>query len=312
MASRKFGRQPYAGAAPYVAVPALLLMESPTLRLWGFAAVGFFSLFLWLAALQRWRLARDTPTSKIRSAAQGYVELVGTVEPVDSEPLLDPIQRQPCVWFRVETFPVERGSSSGVGWISIKSAESSRPFLLRDETGSCQVLPQEAEFLVGAPVRVADGKDIEHRVRRIRAGDRLYVVGEFQTKTRPRDAATSSDAGAAVRAVRQRADEILRQWQADPETVRARFGGGGDGTLDEAAQKRMEEAALREARTAFERERRVNLVEVHTMSAPESGRPYVIANHSPSTVESHYRIMSWVHLAFVLVGLGAAAWLVVA
>jgi hypothetical protein len=311
MATRKFGRQAYAGAAPYVAVPPLLAMESTTLRLWAFAIIGFFSLFMWLAALRRWRLASDTPTSKIRSAAQGYVELAGKAEPGDTEPLLDPIQHRPCVWFRVETFEVESENSSVDQWLPIKSAESARPFLLRDETGSCEVYPREAEFLVGAAVRVADGRHIEHRVRRICAGDALYVVGAFRTETRPRDAAAASDAGAAVRAVRQRADEILRQWRADPETVQAKFG-GADGKLDEPARQRMQEAALREARTAFDRQRRIDLVEVHTMSAPADHRPYLIANHRPRKVESYYRIMTWVHLAFVFIGLGAGAWLMVA
>jgi hypothetical protein len=138
MARRKSSRQVYTGAASYVGVPPLLMMESTTLRLWGLAIIGFFSLFMWLAAWRRWRLASDTPTSKIRSAAQGYVELAGAVEPVDAEPLVDPIQHQPCVWFRVETFKVERRSSSRAQWrLPIKSAESSRPFLLRDETGIC-------------------------------------------------------------------------------------------------------------------------------------------------------------------------------
>ncbi len=36
------------------------------------------SILAWLSALNRLRTIRDTPTSKIASAAQGYVELVGT------------------------------------------------------------------------------------------------------------------------------------------------------------------------------------------------------------------------------------------
>ena len=141
--------------------------------------VGVLSLFAWMGAWRRYRLARDLPTAKIRSAPQGYVELAGTAEPAGPEPLRDPITRETCLWFRVETY--QRTSRNDGTWVLIKNAESSRPFVVRDETAACEVFPEGGEFTTGADTRIPDGKDLEHRVARIRSGDPLYVAGRFET-----------------------------------------------------------------------------------------------------------------------------------
>jgi hypothetical protein len=138
--------------------------------------VGAVSLYAWVGALRRWRVARDTPSSKVRSAPQGYVELVGVAEPADHEPLRDPVTNQPCVWFRVETYRSGR-KRGGL----VKATESSRPFLLRDETGACAVHPQEAEITTGPRITVDDGTEFEHWLWRIRPGERLYLAGHFRT-----------------------------------------------------------------------------------------------------------------------------------
>jgi hypothetical protein len=138
------------------------------------AAVGAASLFAWIGALRRWRLARDTPSSKVRSAPQGYVELVGVAAPAGPDLLRDPVTREPCVWFRVETYRDYRKRAL------VRSAQSQQPFLLRDDTGACAVHPAEAEITTAPPVIVADA-EFQHHVWRIRPGERLYVAGHFRT-----------------------------------------------------------------------------------------------------------------------------------
>jgi hypothetical protein len=41
-----------------------------------FSAIALISVFAWLSSLYRLRAIRETPISKITSAAQGYVELI--------------------------------------------------------------------------------------------------------------------------------------------------------------------------------------------------------------------------------------------
>lgn len=143
----------------------------------GLILVGLISLAGWLAAHRRLRAIENTPASKIASAAQGYVELSGVAQPSNGTPLLDPVTSTVCAWYRVQTY-----SSSPGGWAVERTATSAAPIELRDDTGICQVLPRGAELRLAEPERIKAGNGREYRVQRILPGDRLYVVGQFDTR----------------------------------------------------------------------------------------------------------------------------------
>src|SRR3569832_2694177 len=61
-------------------------------------AVGaFIAAFV---SLRRARLIEATPTSRIRSAAQGYVELAGAAVMMEGVPIIAPLTLLPCAWYR--------------------------------------------------------------------------------------------------------------------------------------------------------------------------------------------------------------------
>jgi len=49
-------------------------------------------------SLVRARQIVDLPTSRIGSAAQGYIELVARAEPLGEAVVLDPLHQQPVLW----------------------------------------------------------------------------------------------------------------------------------------------------------------------------------------------------------------------
>src|SRR3569832_531284 len=61
-------------------------------------AVGAF--IATFVSLRRARLIEDTPTSRIRSAAQAYVELEGEAVMMEGVPIIAPRTLLPCAWFR--------------------------------------------------------------------------------------------------------------------------------------------------------------------------------------------------------------------
>jgi len=93
----------------------------------GASAAGFYAAFRFLFRL---RLIEDTPTSLIRSAAQGYVELQGRGELLPGPPIVAPLTGLPCVWYRfkVEERVADYDSRGGTNsrWRTINSGISSR------------------------------------------------------------------------------------------------------------------------------------------------------------------------------------------
>ena len=124
--------------------------------------IGFWILLLAVAVAGggwyafRWmhvaRMVEDTPTSRVRSAAQGYVELAGRCRPLDGTQNLAPLTQRPCVWwhYRVQQ-KVDSGPSGKrrQSWRTVNSGQSGQPFLLDDGTGECIVQPAGAEVLTG-------------------------------------------------------------------------------------------------------------------------------------------------------------------
>ena len=99
--------------------------------------VALLSLLSWVLAMRHVRAVADTPTSKVASAAQGYVELIGIGRPFDGPPVLAKLSMSPCLWFR---YLVERRSDNK--WKTESKGESDASFLLDDGSAICVVDPE--------------------------------------------------------------------------------------------------------------------------------------------------------------------------
>src|SRR5687768_16103865 len=60
-------------------------------------ALGFLA---WILSLRRLLAMSGTPTSRIASAAQGYVELLGRGRNLPEFKVVSPLNQLPCVWYR--------------------------------------------------------------------------------------------------------------------------------------------------------------------------------------------------------------------
>ncbi|MEQ1815560.1 MAG: E3 ubiquitin--protein ligase, partial [Nitrosomonas sp.] len=58
------------------------------------------SFYLFVRNWKRLRIIEDTPTAKLRSAHQGYIELEGKGQFVDDQPIYAPLSNHPCLWYR--------------------------------------------------------------------------------------------------------------------------------------------------------------------------------------------------------------------
>ena len=237
------------------------------------------------------RQIHDLPTSKVASAAQGYVELFGRTELLPGEPIRSRLSHTTCCWY---SFRIEEKDSQDK-WSTVDSGSSVEQFLLVDDTGQCVISPDGAEVLT------RDRKSWAQLDRRftewlLLPKGVIYAIGEFSTTTT-----------AAVTVGDERADvgALLAQWKANQKDLHARF------DLDRDSRISMKEWEL--ARLQARREVRMRQVEVrsrsvegvHILRKPGDGRLFLLANELPDKIGSRYRFWSWAHLAIFL-GAGSA------
>jgi E3 Ubiquitin ligase len=93
--------------------------------------------------LQRKRLILNTPTSKIRAASLGLVEVNGLA--VGPYTLTAPITGMPCYFYRTQAWEL-RKSGKNNEWQQVADESLHVPFYLDDNTGRLLINPQGAEL----------------------------------------------------------------------------------------------------------------------------------------------------------------------
>jgi hypothetical protein len=258
----------------------------------------------WYASLRRIRWVRDTPTARIRSAAQGVVELVGRVRARPEEHLVSPMTAQPAVWWECTVSRRDRDSGGRRRWNTVAQRRSDVPFLLDDGSGVCMVRPDGAQ--VTAQVRIWYGStpwprsgpptsrwgwlgDTPYRYteKLLPSGQEVYVLGEFCT----RRAQDGHDARAQL-------SQRLAEWKRDPDGLRARFDQNGDGQVDLVEWEVAREAARVEIEAAHEAA--TIQPEIDWVAAPSDGTPYILSIKSEANMLQQAR---WTALAGLIAGL---------
>lgn len=251
--------------------------------------IALVSLFAWNAAMRRARVIADMPTSRVASAAQGYVELLGKGLPLAGAPVLSPLTSRPCLWFR---FRIERRQNDK--WVHEDSGESDASFILDDGSGQCLVDPEGAEIL---PVRHErwTARDRRYNEWRLLERDPVHVIGHFVTKG---SLDLRLDHAEDVKA-------LLAEWKKDPPQLLSRFDLDGNGELD----MREWELARRQARREVSAGHRIlrAQTELHVMRRPDDGRLYLISGQPPERLARCYRWWSFAHLAMFFAALAGLA-----
>lgn len=123
---------------------------------WAFLGAGFgvFSFFRGFRVLRNKRLIENTPTSKCRSVAMGFVEVAGRATGEQTIPSL--IGRLPCycTHILIERYQ-KRGKSSR--WVKVHEEKQGIPFFLEDATGRVKVDPTGAELDVPPELEHSEG-----------------------------------------------------------------------------------------------------------------------------------------------------------
>lgn len=279
------------GAIHFVIIVIAFQAESREAWAYALLAMSAVSFFAWVANYRRYRHIQDLPTSKVASAAQGYVELFGRTELLPGELLVSRLSRTPCCWFSFEI--EEKGSDDK--WKTLDSGSSVAHFLVVDDTGQCVISPDGAEVLTH------DHKVWEQLDRRftewlLLPKSVIYALGEFSTTT-----------AASVALGEERADvgALLAEWKKNKQRMRARFDLDRDGRISMKEWELARLQARREVRTRQAEVQSRSVEGVHLLRKPRDGRLFLLANDLPEKIGSRYRYWSAAHLVIFL-GAGSA------
>jgi hypothetical protein len=267
----------------------------------GAVAVGSF--WFWFLWWKKARLIDDTPRSRIRSAAQGYVELRGRGQLPASQSNLAPLTRRSCVWWM---YKIERYESAGrrSAWSTVDSSTSTVPFLLQDEEHWCVVNPTGAEVFPGErsvwrgnsswpqsgpqgeQVRAFGSGEYRYTEHRIYEHEQIDVIGEFRSV----GGAQSVDKEEAVSA-------LLRQWKQEPGALLQRFDVNHDGVLSAAEWERARTAARSDVEQRLLAEPPASYCVVMRSG---DGRPFLIAAYDLVKVARRLKIQAFCALVTFL------------
>lgn len=285
----------------------------------GLAATAVSCLWYAYKSWRDGRVIRDTPTSRVRSAAQGYVELDGRGELAPGMETRAPLTRLPCTWwsFRIEEAESRRGSSS---WNVVERGTSNSLFFLDDGTGRVLIDPRGAQVFASEKsvwygssrtpgVRALDDPSLLDRVfdrvtrgnfryteHRMSVGAPLYAIGAFRSV----GGVSGVDVDAATA-------QLLRDWKRDQSALLKRFDTNGDGNLSssewQAARARAREQVQRAALEQPASPR------VNVLSQPGDGRSFLLASSDAHRLARRFWLRSLGGVVSFLIALAWLAWM---
>lgn len=282
--------------------------------------ITLFCLFQTYGRFIRSRLIDDMPTSRIRSASQGYAEITGKAVLLDA-PQLSPLSNTLCLWWRHKV--EERDSDND--WSTVEQKTCKAAFFIDDGTGHCEVQHQGAEISCihertwygdtkrpllkpqSAPsntwgatlLKTNRSGDYRYREELILEGDNIYALGEFITDSTHNN----------TRTLRQRAGDIIRQWKQDYSKLLNRFDTNKDGELSIKEWKSVQQAA---AIAAQEEQREASQQpEKHYLKKPSIGNmPFIITSKNPDDMVKQFRLKALAFAVAFLVTGAFSSWLI--
>ena len=164
--------------------------------------ISLILLFIAWRFFKKKRLMENTPTSKIRSLAMGFVEIKGKAKPFENMNFIGPISQRPCVYYQFLAEEYRRYGKSG-SWHKLVEGDCGCWFYLEDETGKVLINPLKSKMEVRGVkgYQKSFSKDPEHIVnfyndisisvkrkffgkkdlrvteKRIELNDELYILG---------------------------------------------------------------------------------------------------------------------------------------
>ncbi len=255
---------------------------------------------------QRYRFIQDTATSRIASAAQGYSEIKGTAELLPESYIQSPFSKRKCVWFQCKV-EVKKTSGKRNYWVEESNLISDEIFILRDDSGDCIVIPEQAR-VISSYHRVWHGSGLQaahtapetsshfnflakgnYRFTEsmIFVADPLYILGEFESIRKNPDEA----------AVKQQVEDLVQQWKIQPMRYLKPFDLDNNGKIQQQEWNRIRQHARTQVLQRYQQQ------QIHTIKKPrETSLPFLISTRSEQEllIKKRLSLVLYLMLFFII------------
>ncbi|MDB5985343.1 MAG: hypothetical protein JWR16_396 [Nevskia sp.] len=249
------------------------------------------------------RAMADTPQSRIRSAAQGHVELLGRARWMPGPTIQSPLSGAACVWWH---YSIEFAQAGDNDDIVITDETSDDLFYLTDTSGDCIVDPVGARVEPSLmrswcgsserPGRVPQpGWDswfsfgpYRYSEQLIQLDDLLIARGWFRTQAAVADADDSREVAA-----------LLGEWKRDRRDLLSRFDANRDGNIDLQEWEAARAAALEQVRAQHCQD--AALPDADILSRPPDGSDFLLTATPRQTLIARDLRLGWTLLVLAAV-----------
>ncbi|MEQ1513862.1 MAG: hypothetical protein ABL859_05845 [Methylotenera sp.] len=248
----------------------------------------FYSIYFFFREYKAAQAVADIATSKISSAAQGYVEILG--QGLLSETEKSPVSRLSCLWYSYEHYQTNGMFSRLVmgldshKWKLIARDKHEGIFAISDGTDKCYVDPKDAQVSALDYEEWYEGNNFYREARLLPRRD-LYVLGSFITQ----------NASQLRTEFSRQVGMLIAGWTRDQKSFIQRFDLDGDGKISEQEMELVRAAATREVRSQVG-----ELKPQTTISKPADGRPFIISHHSHSKLHQRHKLHSYFYVLLFL------------
>lgn len=282
---------------------------SVALGITGIACLG--SGWWCITNLKKARYLLDTPTSKVRSAAQGYVELYGVLKEGVGQ-LNAPLTGETCVWWSFSIDEQVRSGKENQRWQQVEKASSAAFLCLNDSTGDClidpsgaQVIPLTKQVWYGSerhPRASLPRKNIlqamfnglkryRYTEQRLHVHEPLYAIGDFVTRGGGQEIFDLDEVQAA----------LIREWKGDFSGLLRRFDHDRNGQLDQQEWDKVRTAAHAEAQR-LQRQRSADPAQ-HFLRKPQESQPFILSSFGEDDIAKRFY---WQAVLAAVVCIGSA------
>ena len=255
----------------------------------------------------RYRFINDTPTSKIASAAQGYVELKGLGEMMPGLTTKSPFSGRSCLWYQCKV-EIRKKTGGYKIWSEQSTELSDELFHLHDDTAVCVVIPEGADVIPSEEIYwygshyqakyqgrlkswwfnryIGFGK-YRFTEKLITVADSLYVIGLFKSVAKNSESET----------LRKEVNSLVDSWKKQPEKYLKSFDFDNNGKIQKNEWHKIRQYAVHKIR------KRKQKFFYNTLQKPkEKNQPFIISTVSErQLLKIKYRNLTLYLLVFFLV-----------